>query len=286
MTVPDQASEPRRPLYTDEPEMRRRGRWPYLAVILLASVAAGVWYVLDRGLVRIEFGEVGEPPLIKADPSPTKMRPEEAGGMEVPNQDKLVYGALNPEETGGGVERLLPPPEEPLPKPEPETPRSEEQRGTAPPAAAPAAEGSLAPEQEDSAAPAAAPAAGGSLVPEQEDSAAASGPERAEREVAAVPPPAPPSQKPAAPGPAGPPALVQLGAYRSHKQAERAWHALRSAHGDLLGASIPVVQKVDLGSDKGVFFRLRVAAGDGTAAAKVLCRQLKARKQDCLVVSR
>ncbi len=58
------------------------------------------------------------PPLLTADPSPTKSRPEQPGGMDVPHQDKLVYERLH--ERGGNhpnVERLLPPPEVALPRP-------------------------------------------------------------------------------------------------------------------------------------------------------------------------
>ncbi|MCG5243313.1 SPOR domain-containing protein, partial [Azospirillum doebereinerae] len=60
------------------------------------------------------------PPLLTADPAPTKSRPDQPGGMEVPHQDKLVYQRLNERANGGNhpsVERLLPPPETPLPRP-------------------------------------------------------------------------------------------------------------------------------------------------------------------------
>lgn len=59
----------------------------------------------------------GVPPVIRADGSPTKMRPERPGGMEVPHQDKLVYERLSAGGSRPAVERLLPPPEEPLPRP-------------------------------------------------------------------------------------------------------------------------------------------------------------------------
>ncbi len=49
--------------------------------------------------------------------------------MTIPNQDKLVYEAMSDEAGEAKVERLLPPPEEPLPPPEPEA--------SAPPAAPP-----------------------------------------------------------------------------------------------------------------------------------------------------
>ncbi|SMH59321.1 SPOR domain-containing protein [Azospirillum agricola] len=59
------------------------------------------------------------PPLLTADATPAKSRPEQPGGMEVPHQDKLVYERLHDRASGNHptVERLLPPPEVPLPRP-------------------------------------------------------------------------------------------------------------------------------------------------------------------------
>lgn len=51
------------------------------------------------------------PPLITADPTPFKVRPENPGGMVIPHQDKLVYGRLSPS-SSPQVEHLLPPPEQ------------------------------------------------------------------------------------------------------------------------------------------------------------------------------
>src|SRR3546814_14635350 len=71
-----------------------------------------VWYAYDQGLRR---GTEVTAPLIKADPNPTKLRPEQPGGLQVPNQDKLVYEAMRPGD--GDVPRVagpLPPPERPV----------------------------------------------------------------------------------------------------------------------------------------------------------------------------
>ncbi|QCG96179.1 SPOR domain-containing protein [Azospirillum sp. TSA2s] len=59
------------------------------------------------------------PPLLAADPTPPKSRPDQPGGMEVPHQDILAYERLRDHDGGRGnqVERLLPPPEVPLPRP-------------------------------------------------------------------------------------------------------------------------------------------------------------------------
>lgn len=55
----------------------------------------------------------GQPALIQPESGPFKVRPENPGGMIIPHQDKLVYGRLSPEQYQP-VERLLPPPEQPV----------------------------------------------------------------------------------------------------------------------------------------------------------------------------
>lgn len=56
------------------------------------------------------------PMLIKADQGAYKIRPDDPGGVNIPHQDKLIYGRLNKGnyyQEEGEVERLLPPQEEP-----------------------------------------------------------------------------------------------------------------------------------------------------------------------------
>ncbi|MDF1791638.1 MAG: SPOR domain-containing protein [Thalassobaculaceae bacterium] len=101
-----------------DPPRRSRALGAFLATFALAAFAGVVWYAYDRGL---QAGSEATAPLIQADPSPIKVRPEQPGGLDVPNQDKLVYGALRPgQEDGATVERLLPPPEKPVEPPQPE----------------------------------------------------------------------------------------------------------------------------------------------------------------------
>lgn len=245
---------------SDEP----KGRWPKVAVAIVAiAVIAGVGgYVYERFSPRAPVTS-RQVPLIKADDSPTKIRPEEPGGMAIPDQDKLVYQALG--ESGGEekVERILPPPEEPIPLP----PDIE-------PAAGPVA-------VVETAAPAPAvpePAATSEPVAEIPPPPEAS-PEKTV--VAAVPPaPAPATTPPSS----GNGYLVQLAALRSAEAANEAWRQIAKANADLLGALRPKVVRADLGAEKGVFFRLRAGPLRDEAAAKGLCAKLKARKADCLVV--
>lgn len=58
----------------------------------------------------------GEPPLITAESTPFKVRPENPGGMVIPHQDKLIYGRIAPDQQQP-VEHLLPAPEQPIAPP-------------------------------------------------------------------------------------------------------------------------------------------------------------------------
>ncbi len=63
---------------------------------------------------RLAAGPSGQVPLIRADTEPVKVKPEKAGGMNIPDKDDPIYSmrpGANP------VEKLLPPPEAPAPRP-------------------------------------------------------------------------------------------------------------------------------------------------------------------------
>lgn len=85
------------------------------AVVGVAAFAGVIVFAYSSGQNSVYSGV---PPLLEADATPTKTRPQDPGGYEVPHQDKLVYERLNAAAPAKpGVERLLPPPEQPLPRP-------------------------------------------------------------------------------------------------------------------------------------------------------------------------
>jgi hypothetical protein len=91
-----------------------------LAVAVMAVFAGGLWFAYHEGTKHA--GNVAEPggvPLIRADGEPVKVRPDKAGGMDIPDKDNPLYSR-----TAGNtpVERLLPPPEQPAPRPAPPPP--------------------------------------------------------------------------------------------------------------------------------------------------------------------
>ncbi|TQV79304.1 SPOR domain-containing protein [Denitrobaculum tricleocarpae] len=96
----------------DERDQRRRSHlMPVgIALVILAAFGGVVWFAfLDPGTSPDREQTVE---LIQADPEPVKTKPENPGGMQVEHQDKLI---LNPDPEKPQVERLLPPPEAPLP---------------------------------------------------------------------------------------------------------------------------------------------------------------------------
>ncbi|MFQ5534756.1 MAG: SPOR domain-containing protein [Sphingomonadales bacterium] len=85
-------------------------RQPLLMVVALITVAVfagGIWYAYRTGANNHE-----PPPVIRAQSTPIKIQPDEPGGMDVPDQDKLVYDQLAGAEVSE-AEELLPAAEEP-----------------------------------------------------------------------------------------------------------------------------------------------------------------------------
>ena len=302
------------PELRDAPK-RSRAIGAFLATFALAAFAGVVWYAYDRGL---HAGSEATAPLIQADPSPVKVRPEQPGGLDVPNQDKLVYGALRPGQSeDSSVERLLPPPEKPSepPAPDPATQASETaptEDTAAPSASAPADPATVPiPPRTPQSAPttvqngngktpapidsAAVPAPAGASQPSASDIPPAQAPDSApsDTQVAAAPPPEPaakpePEAKPE-PAPAPKPAAtdgkfrVQLGAFRDEAAAKAEWNRLTKKYPNVLGGLSLRIQKIDLGSGKGVFHRIQGGMLSEDAAEKA-CATLKAQNQACLLV--
>jgi hypothetical protein len=244
-----------------EPVPRRRGRIALLLFLLALSLLALV--VLRAYRARQLDLLVTEVPLLRADPLPIRERPADPGGMEVPHQDKLIFQSLDEGPVEPVVERLLPPPEEPLRRPEAPAPGVAALPEQAPPLAAPAPQ------------PAAATPARPEVVPPVPEPPEA--PAEADSVAALAPAPqAPPN-----------PALgfrVQVGAYRTPEDAARGWLEAMAVAPELLGPLRHFVARADLGP-RGVFHRLQLGPLPSAASADSLCGQLKERGVDCFVVA-
>ncbi|MEH6404527.1 MAG: tetratricopeptide repeat protein [Sneathiella sp.] len=75
--------------------------------------------------------------------------------------------------------------------------------------------------------------------------------------------------------------FAQLGSYRSVERAKYGWKLLLNTHADLLSDFQPTYTKVDLGSEKGIFYRVRVGAFNSKKTPLELCQTLRNRAQGC-----
>ena len=80
-----------------------------VALIALGSAGAIVWYGYGGGMGS---GAEGEVPIITASETPERVQPDEPGGLQIPFQDNAVLN--KGEAVEDKVERILPPPEEPM----------------------------------------------------------------------------------------------------------------------------------------------------------------------------
>lgn len=240
-------TEPQEP----EARPRRRGLIAGAAALLVIGVfAGGLWFAYHQGLRHAGVGVTGDVPLIRADNRPTKVKPENPGGMEFPDRDKLIYTQKR-----AAVEHLLPPPEKPLPRP------------TAPPPISAVGTVPAAPAVPEGGSPGAA-----AVPPAQSPQPAAKPASAAKPAVAkATAPRGMPAQ--------GGGARIQLGAVRSEEAAQHEWERIRRANPDLLGSLSATPVRADLG-EKGVYYRIQTGP---IADADRICGELKRRNVGCII---
>ena len=94
------------------PKSTRRIPAPVLVILTVAAFAAIIWYAYPDGSGNYSVVDV---PVVKADTTPFKTKPENPGGMKIPHQDSTVFDPLQ-KEPKHQTENLLPPPEKPVNK--------------------------------------------------------------------------------------------------------------------------------------------------------------------------
>ena len=201
------------------------------------------------------------PPLVTADSRPVKELPDDPGGKDFPQKNKLTYDRLQ-----NGDE------------PEADARPTTQAVGGAEPVAVASADDSL---------PDGGPREVKTMVVRPDGSLetppipAAPGPQ----EIASLQ--APPLPAAPAPKPAAKPAkyVVQVGTKKNQTDALASFADMQQKYPTLLANYRPMVQKADLGA-KGTWYRLRIGPiADKTTATK-LCSQLKSQGlPDCLVMA-
>lgn len=255
-------------------------------VILGAAAASGWPYVREHFLTP--SAPSGPLPVIGPGDEPIKEAPKQPGGMQVPDQDKII---LNGPGARPKVEQILPVPPAPLPSP---TPPAIAQTPPAPPASTPTppvAVGAPSPPF-TATAPSSVAAAASSPAPQ---AAPATSP---------PPPPPPPPARPASVVTANPPAnsrsaatvsgehvpqtlagrgwFIQLGAVSSTSAAQAEWTRLKRTQSDLLASLSANAVRVERGG--GVIYRIEAGPLADNAVASQLCRSLQQRHVACIVL--
>lgn len=234
----------------------------------LKSIAAVSVFIVFSGLIVYAYNKGKEagggdtPPIIKAGPAPYKLRPVRPGGMQVPNRDKEVYSRIEGAPDRPVVERLLPPAETPL------APTA----AAPPPTVAALPAPTLAPPRSKPPATPGAPAATTATAPPPSAKPAKKAAAVNARRVSRITPAS------------GGDYRIQLASLRSSGAVERTWKRYVASHPGLLGGLGLTVVRRDLGSGKGVYYRLQAGPLPDAVAARDLCARLKRRKLNCLVV--
>jgi len=279
--------------------------------IILASAGVGAFFYFD--ISSDGDSASGPVPLILPPAGEVKSRPENPGGMAIPDRDKLVYGRIDGTANAPKIEQLLPPPETPLEPPadaptenvvepadetdvakvlEPEKKPTEQIKAQAKPIAPPPA-----PEPVPTPTPTIATSEAISLAPPPPAPSATA--EKPVAPPAPEPVPAPmPTPEPAvkaeikptqpevrASGTGGSSGfMVQLSALKTEDAAKAEWSRVIKQNGDILGSLSMNIQRADLGA-KGVFWRLRAAYLPDRKSAEDVCSKLAARGLGCLIIA-
>ncbi|MEE8172529.1 MAG: SPOR domain-containing protein [Alphaproteobacteria bacterium] len=298
--VPTGETEEVPPEHT-RPRARLLPMWILIAAVVIVGVA---WAMSERYFGEADGNKIV--PLVTAEQTPVKVRPEEPGGVEVPDRDKYVYKSLTDAEPE--AEQLLPPPEEPMQRPPVEAIET-----TVPAASAETMKPAVEPEMAQAPEPpppadlaVAEVKAPTEVVAEQADEAlegagitvaTVEAPkatfdvlETIDAAAAASPEPEPEPELPAAPQQSAalsadsPGFLVQIGATQNEAAAHGEIARLAKKHPDILAELSSIVIRADLGA-KGVWYRMRVGPLATRGGSDGVCDQLKAVDVGCFVVA-
>jgi cell division protein FtsN len=271
--------------YGEAPVERRRGGGLTIVAAVLGFAAIGAGGVFGYRAWMSPSGATGEPPVIKAEQTPTKIVPTTSSADNAAN--KQIYDRIGDK----GGEKVVPREEQPVDV------RSAAR--TTPAGSGPTSTGSVLP-------PLAAPPQQGMVAgtepkkvktvairPDQPNTGPmptgtlrtpAAGP----APVATAPTAPTRSTSPAQPTPvrtasvAAGSYVVQVASQRTESDAQASFKALQSKYPAVLGSRQAVIRRADLG-DKGVFYRAQVGPFSTQEDAAEMCDNLKAAGGQCVV---
>ncbi|MCA3272913.1 MAG: SPOR domain-containing protein [Roseomonas sp.] len=238
------------------------------SVLAVGAVIAALVWGFSRGSSR-------NAPLIEADTRPIKVRPDNPGGLRVPNQDELIFdrnrggrtaspGALAPEAENPRVDQLR--------QQLAERAAQEAARSAPPPAATTPGPAQPAAPQ---AAPRSAPQATAPATPAPPATTSA-------LTAPSLPAPVPASAERFAPVANGR-AQVQLGALPSEAAARGEWDRLQKRVPELLGNRRVSLAPLDR-EGQTTMYRIRTGGFADAATARAFCDEMKTRSIPCMVI--
>lgn len=230
-----------------------------LVVILLFGSLVVYIYNQNSGANNPQSDELL---LVHAPDGPTKVEPQDRGGIDVPDQDRVVFDAVTGEDSQSG-ENVRSGPEQPLERPQ-DTAETTDQGG---------ADNTPATQTETTAQPA------------QQDNSPAP---QTQTPIQTTPAETQPAAQPAAQAPAGPDFtgkyMVQMGAFGNQTAAQNAWGLISASFPTALGGLFPNYEGVQRNGTTALY-RLRAGPIDTRQEADSICDRLKASAQACFVVS-
>lgn len=258
-------------------------KFPTMKLHLIGlTVFIGILGLLIAGFIMFnsESDDIEEIVTITAEQTIIKESPEEAGGINIPDQDKLIYNRIRSENVTTKIEKLLPEPEKPvLPQileintQEPETEtfvKMDEVKAINPLDQIKEPINEKAPEKP--------------ILPTNFNEVATPVPnlkqeqlpltKEATKETKKV------SKEKATPIKKGE-WRVQLFASNKKDAVEKAWQTILKKHKNLLSDMSYEIESTEV-KGKGTFYRLKVGQFTSRDMASSLCAKLKAKKQDCV----
>lgn len=194
-------------------------------------------------------------PTISPTPTPVKVKPENAGGMVIPDQDKVIYERISQDPVPVKVEKLFPDEEPILPVVEEiiEEPVAEVEEEI--PVIVETVIDAPVPEQK----------------PVEPKKAEVKPTEPKKVEVKEAPKPATPKEV----------WHAQLFSSTDKAKVEKTWKTISAKHKGLLSDMPMNIVRAEI-AGKGTFYRLQVGDFSTKERASNLCAKLKAKKQDCI----
>ena len=247
---------------TDELEVSRSPWLRRAMTLLIAVVSLGGFGAVVIWSYDADNGASGDRvvPLIKAEKSPIRRRPDKPGGMTIPDRDKEVFRRVDRDQEQPRVENLLPPPENVVNRPPPLK---------SPPVPRPIIVGAMDLKNNGTMAGKRPPA-----IPIATENP----------KLAGIPPPSAIKSVRSKPAGSGQTFRVQIASLRTRAAILDSWSKLKTAHPDLFAKLSLTVAKADLGRVKGTYYRLQAGPLVDAAAARSLCDRIKRRKLGCIVV--